>query len=81
MQKSEMPMKEYDELITKSVVTEIDSVITLLEADIPAKLESPKSKKFIGQMEHDLKGYFKQLENAMPMSKLEQIYLKYVEQE
>jgi hypothetical protein len=59
---------------------ELNDLIAFLESTIPANPESPKSKKMAGQLEDDLKDYFKKLEDAVPMGKLEKVYNKYVEQ-
>ena len=60
---------------------EIDELIALLEAQIPANPNSPKNKKLADALEKDMQKYFKQLQDAIPMEKLESIYNKYVEQE
>ena len=59
---------------------ELDEIIALLEANIPANPESPKNKKFADNLEKDMQKYFKSLEDAIPIEKLGQIYNKYVEQ-
>ena len=59
---------------------ELDELITCLEATIPANPSSPKNIKLADALEKDMQKYFKQLEDAVPLEKLEQIYLKYVEQ-
>lgn len=64
-----------------SIVKELDELLALLEANIPANPESPKNKKLADDLERDLKKYFDSLEDAVPMEKLEQIYSKYAEQE
>jgi len=57
---------------------ELDEIIALLEANIPANPESPKNKKLADALEKDLQKYFKSLEDAVPMEKLEKVYNKYV---
>ena len=64
-----------------SVITEIDSIIFLLEAQIPANPNSPKNQKLEKRLERELVDYFKSLEQAFPYSKLVGIYNKYVEKE
>jgi len=59
---------------------ELDELIAVLEATIPANPNSPKNVKLADELEKDLKKYFKELEGAVPMEKLEIIYNKYVEQ-
>lgn len=63
-----------------SVTKAIDDILACLEAKIPANPEAPKNIKLADDLEKDMKKYFKNLENAVPMAKLEQIYMKYVEQ-
>jgi len=59
---------------------ELDELISLLEATIPANPESPKNVKLADELEKDLKKYFDKLEGMVPGKKLEQIYNKYVVQ-
>jgi len=60
---------------------ELDELIAVLEAEIPANPNSPKNQKLSDALERDLQKYFGKLEKALPMGKLEQIYNKYVEKE
>jgi len=66
--------------VDKSLITALDSVIGLLEANIPANPESPKNVKLANALEKDIQKYFKSLEDAIPMEKLEKVYNKYVGQ-
>ena len=59
---------------------ELNELIALLEADIPANPNSPKALKLANALEKDMRKYFKDLGSMMPMEALEQIYYKYVEQ-
>jgi len=60
---------------------ELDDIIDLLEASIPANPAAPQNRKLANQLEHDLKRYFSQLQDMMPADKIEQLYYKYVKQE
>lgn len=60
-------------------IKEIEELIDILEADIPANPESAKSKKLAGNLERDLHNYFKQMETLIPLDRLGQLYNKYVE--
>lgn len=60
---------------------ELDELITVLEANIPANPESPKNKRLADALERDMKKYFKQLEDAVPIEKLEKIYHRYAERD
>ncbi len=64
-----------------SVVSELGSIIALLEAQIPANQASPKNQKLKRSLERDLAKYFKALDTAFPYSKLAAIYNRYVEKE
>lgn len=64
----------------KEVIKELDGLLACLEANIPANPEAPANIKLADALEKDLKKYFKKLEDAVPMGKLEQIYNRYVEQ-
>ncbi len=59
----------------------LEEIIELLEANIPANPAAPANIKLADNLEKDLKKYFKKLEDALPMGKLEQVYLKYAESE
>jgi len=61
-------------------VKELDDLIAFLESRIPANPESPQNLKLAKVFEKDLNSYFKDLENALPVKKIEQIYTKYAEQ-
>lgn len=59
---------------------ELDELITVLEASIPANPESVQNKRLANELEKDMQKYFNKLEDAIPVEKLEQVYLRYVEQ-
>ena len=63
-----------------SVITEIDSIIFLLEAQIPANPQSPANREKRRSLERELNKYFDKLEKAFPYSKLSTIYNKYVKE-
>lgn len=63
-----------------TVVTELDKLITLLEAQIPANPNSPANLKQRKRLERNLAKYFKKLEQAFPYSKLAGIYNHYVKE-
>lgn len=60
---------------------ELDDVIDLLEAQIPANPAAPQNRKLADELEGELKRYFSQLQDMMPTDKLSAIYNKYVKQE
>lgn len=61
-----------------SVISEIDSIITLLESQIPANPNSRKNLLKRKRLERELAKYFDRLERAFPYSKLAGIYNRYV---
>ena len=58
---------------------ELDDLIAVIEAKIPANPSSPQNQKLADALEQDLQKYFDKLEAALPIGKLEKIYNKYVE--
>jgi len=63
-----------------TVLQELNQIIDLLEAEIPANPESPKNKKLRRRMERALAKYFRDLGDAFPYSKLAGIYNKNVKE-
>ncbi|GAG06408.1 unnamed protein product, partial [marine sediment metagenome] len=61
-----------------TLIAELDSLIKILEAEIPANPESPANEKLIKRLQISLSKYFDKLERAFPYSKLSSIYNKYV---
>lgn len=56
---------------------ELDDVIDLLEAQIPANPAAPQNRKLADELEDELKKYFGQVQDMMP--DLTKVYNKYVE--
>lgn len=63
-----------------TVVTELDCLIQLLEAQIPANPKSPRNERRRKRLERELAKYFKSLEDAFPYGKLSGIYNRYVKE-
>lgn len=61
-----------------TVLAELDSLIILLESQIPANPNSEGNERLAKRQERELARYFKQLEDAFPFSKLDRLYSKYV---
>jgi len=59
---------------------ELNNLINLLEADIPANPGSPKHQRRAKQLEREVRAYFKRIEGMIPMNKVEAIYNKYVKE-
>lgn len=64
-----------------TILQELNRIIDILEAEIPANPESPKNKRLRRRMERALAKYFRDLADAFPYQKLAAIYNKYVEKE
>ena len=60
------------------LIAELDKLITLLEAEIPANPNSPKNQKLQKRLEGELVKYFNKVEKAFPYSSLDKIYNKHV---
>lgn len=63
------------------LLEELEQTIAMLEAEIPASPNSPKSLKAAEKLEKVLQGHFKDLKNALSLDALALLYLKYVDQE
>jgi len=59
------------------VIAELNELINLLEAEIPANPNSAKNLKLRRRLERELARYFKSLEDAFPYGKLAGIYNRY----
>jgi len=64
-----------------TVERELESLIDLIEAQIPANPRSPRSRRMALRIERMIKRYFSNLENALSEDILEELYYKYVIQE
>jgi len=62
------------------MLEELNSLIQLLEAEIPANPQSLKNQRLKGRLEQEAVRYFNKLEKAFPYSKLGGIYNKYVKE-
>ena len=65
----------------KELLTEIDNLISLLEAEIPANPASPKAERLEANLAKDMRAYFRQLSDALPWGEIEALYYKKVKQE
>ncbi len=52
--------------MSAEVLAELDQVIALLEARIPANIDSPANQKLAKAMQKDIAEYFRQMEMALP---------------
>ncbi len=62
-------------------IAEINQLINLLEATIPANPNAPANLRRRRRLQRELAKYFNKLEDAFPYSKLAGIYNRYVEKE
>jgi len=63
-----------------SLIAELDSLINLLEAKIPANPNSPVNQRLEKGLQKELTKYFKALEDAFPYSEVERLYYAYVKE-
>jgi len=63
-----------------TVLTELDSLIQILEAQIPANPNAPANQKLSGKLEQKLAKYFNKLDSAFPYGRLDTLYDKYVKE-
>lgn len=66
--------------MTNPAIVELDRLIALLEADLPADPKNPKNQRLKKRLESVMVTYFNKLERAFPFSKLEGIYNRYVKE-
>jgi hypothetical protein len=60
------------------LLSQLDELVQLLEADVPANPASPQNQKHERKYEAVLRSYFGDLEDAFPYGKLEELYNKFV---
>ena len=61
-----------------TVIAELNQLINLLEATIPANPNSPANERLAERLQRSLAKYFRALEDAFPYSRLDGIYNRYV---
>jgi len=61
-----------------SVITEIDSLINLLESEIPANPNSIRNQKLAKEMETEMRRYFRALQASVDVDSLADIYYRHV---
>jgi SPP1 gp7 family putative phage head morphogenesis protein len=66
--------------MASQIVTEIDSIIHLLEAQLPASMENPANKKLEAALKKSVANYFTSLTDAFPYQKLEHLYISQVKE-
>lgn len=66
---------------TEQVLSELDGVLGLLEARLPANPGSEENQKLVKSLEADMQAYFKGLDMAIDWNALEALYYKKVKQE
>jgi hypothetical protein len=66
--------------MTTQVIADLDEIISLVEAELPASPRSPRNERHAKALEKELRKYFKSLEQAFPYSRLEDIYYKHVKE-
>ncbi len=61
-------------------MSELDSLLQILEAKLPGNVDAPENRKLVQSLEGDMAEYFRQVEMAIPLNDLEQLYYKLVKQ-
>ena len=61
-----------------TLLAELDSLITLLEAEIPANPNSLKNVRQEKRLQTELSKYFKKLEDAFPYSHIDRLYSRFI---
>ena len=64
--------------MTTTLTAELDNLIQLMEAEIPANPQSIKNQRLQKELRRELAKYFKSLEQAFSYTSLERIYYKFV---
>ena len=60
---------------------ELDTIIRILEAKLPANISSPENQKLENALKSDMAEYFSALDETLPINEIEMLYYKYVERE
>jgi len=60
--------------LTAEILHELNQIVRLLEAEIPASLENPANQKIENGLKRELQRYFRALDQAIDWSALERIY-------
>ena len=64
-----------------TILAELDQIINLLEAEIPANPNSPENQRLAKRLQSSLAEYFKSLDDAFPYDQVDRLYYKYVEEQ
>jgi len=64
-----------------TVIAELDQIIQILEATIPANPNSPANERLAERLRRSLAKYFKALEDAFPYGQVDRLYYKYVKEQ
>lgn len=62
------------------VVAELEEVLSLLEARIPANPRSPSNQALARRLQSELAKYFRSLEDAFPFDQIDILYYRYVKE-
>jgi len=67
--------------LTAEILHELNQIVRLLEAEIPASLENPANQKIEEGLKRELQRYFRALDQALDWGTLERIYYNNVKVE
>ena len=65
----------------ETALRELDSILRILESQLPANPESPSNQRLARSLEKSMREYFRQLEMALDPNIIEGLYYKLVKQE
>ncbi len=68
-------------ILRTAVLRQVESLLQILEAEIPANPEDPRNQKLTRSLQRDMVAYFDALEDAIPVEAIERLYYSLVAQE
>ncbi len=63
-----------------SLLSEVEELTEAVASKLPASQTNPKNKKHITAMDKVMKAYFKRLEGAFPVARVQALYNRHVEE-
>ena len=70
----------YSKLETKQALSELDSILNILEAKISGNVAAPENLKLVRSLELDMARYFRALDMAIDWNALENLYYRAIKQ-
>jgi len=66
--------KGMSKVTTETVLSELNSILSLLEARIPGSAADPGNQRLVNSLQADISEYFRQVEMALPLADIETLY-------